>query len=142
MGGPEGNRILRHVQHTGVGNRMKRAINTRTLETGRDHVKVIDMHGRHGAVPEGTVYVGRGQRYSWAKGTDVEHESPFKNPFTEKQAGSRERAVEMFREYITGRPELIERARRELRGRDLACWCAPEPCHGDVLLELANEWHD
>ena len=27
----------------------------------------------------------------------------------------------------------------ELRGRDLVCWCAPEPCHGDVLLQLANE---
>jgi len=30
-------------------------------------------------------------------------------------------------------------ARRELRGRDLACWCKPgEPCHADVLLEIAN----
>lgn len=27
----------------------------------------------------------------------------------------------------------------QLRGRDLACWCRPgEPCHADVLLELAN----
>lgn len=27
----------------------------------------------------------------------------------------------------------------ELRGRDLACWCAlDQPCHADVLLELAN----
>jgi hypothetical protein len=27
----------------------------------------------------------------------------------------------------------------ELRGKDLACWCrADEPCHADVLLELAN----
>jgi hypothetical protein len=26
----------------------------------------------------------------------------------------------------------------ELRGKDLACWCAPERCHGQVLLELAN----
>lgn len=26
-----------------------------------------------------------------------------------------------------------------LRGKNLACWCAPgEPCHGDTLLELAN----
>lgn len=30
-------------------------------------------------------------------------------------------------------------ARTELRGRDLACWCTPsEPCHADVLLEIAN----
>ncbi len=29
---------------------------------------------------------------------------------------------------------------KELRGKNLACWCAPgAPCHGDVLLKLANE---
>jgi hypothetical protein len=27
----------------------------------------------------------------------------------------------------------------ELRGKDLVCWCKPdEPCHADVLIELAN----
>lgn len=27
----------------------------------------------------------------------------------------------------------------ELRGHDLACWCSlDQPCHADVLLELAN----
>ena len=30
-------------------------------------------------------------------------------------------------------------ARHELRGKNLACWCAlDQPCHADVLLELAN----
>lgn len=29
---------------------------------------------------------------------------------------------------------------RELRGKSLACWCRlGTPCHGDLLLELANE---
>jgi hypothetical protein len=28
----------------------------------------------------------------------------------------------------------------QLRGRDLACWCPlDQPCHADVLLELANQ---
>lgn len=27
----------------------------------------------------------------------------------------------------------------ELRGKNIACWCKPgDPCHADVLLELAN----
>jgi len=27
----------------------------------------------------------------------------------------------------------------ELAGKDLACWCKPgDPCHADVLLEIAN----
>jgi hypothetical protein len=25
-----------------------------------------------------------------------------------------------------------------LRGKDLACWCAPKRCHAEVLRELAN----
>lgn len=29
--------------------------------------------------------------------------------------------------------------RRELRGKNLACWCGPgQQCHADVLLEFAN----
>ena len=28
----------------------------------------------------------------------------------------------------------------ELRGKDLACWCKiGEPCHADILIELANK---
>ena len=30
-----------------------------------------------------------------------------------------------------------------LRGKNLACWCAPgQSCHADVLLEIANFTHD
>lgn len=37
---------------------------------------------------------------------------------------------------ITITPEMI---RAELAGKNLACWCRPDqPCHADVLLELAN----
>lgn len=33
----------------------------------------------------------------------------------------------------------IIRDAHQLRGKNLACWCAPdEPCHADALLELAN----
>lgn len=35
--------------------------------------------------------------------------------------------------------EDLSRLRDELSGRDLACWCPlDQPCHADVLLELAN----
>ena len=26
----------------------------------------------------------------------------------------------------------------ELKNKTLACWCSPEPCHGDILIELYN----
>jgi len=33
----------------------------------------------------------------------------------------------------------VEDVRRELRGKDLACWCPlDQPCHADLLLEIAN----
>lgn len=48
-------------------------------------------------------------------------------------------AVEAFRTHIAVSPDLRERAVAELAGRDLACWCNPgDPCHADVLLEVAN----
>ena len=27
----------------------------------------------------------------------------------------------------------------ELKGKTLGCFCKPKSCHGDVLVELANE---
>lgn len=57
-------------------------------------------------------------------------------------------AVEMFRRRLApggfglGPIQAILTAkdvRRELRGKNLACWCAlGAPCHADVLLEIAN----
>jgi Domain of unknown function (DUF4326) len=34
----------------------------------------------------------------------------------------------------------VEDVKRELRGCNVADWCAlSQPCHGDVLLRIANE---
>jgi len=35
-------------------------------------------------------------------------------------------------------PDKVAAAKRELRGKDLVCFCAPNACHGDVLIEVAN----
>lgn len=48
-------------------------------------------------------------------------------------------AVDLYR--LLAWPEAHHKAwvRENLRGKNLACWCKPgEPCHADVLLELAN----
>jgi hypothetical protein len=52
---------------------------------------------------------------------------------------SRDEAIKAYEEWFRAQPELIERARHELRGKVLGCWCAPLPCHGDVLVRIANE---
>lgn len=64
-------------------------------------------------------------------------ESPFANRYRIGQDGSRFDVIQKYRSWILGQPELLQRL-YELRGRPLACWCAPEPCHADVLVELVD----
>jgi hypothetical protein len=49
---------------------------------------------------------------------------------------TREEVLSKYREHVLSNPQLLDKL-PELEGKVLACWCAPEPCHGDVLLELA-----
>lgn len=75
---------------------------------------------------DNAVYVGRPSKWG--------------NPFVIGKDGSREAVIEKFRIWIQKQPHLMA-ALPELRGYHLECWCAPLPCHGDVLLELANAPH-
>lgn len=87
---------------------------------------------REKMVPAGAVYVGRptvwGNPFSHLDGTTAAY-----------RVASREVAVARFAEWLESQPTLVARARRELRGRDLVCWCAPLACHADVLLRVAND---
>lgn len=89
----------------------------------------------------------------------VTRPGPFGNPFkwqAAREAGYRGTeeelkrfAVQVFREWLTantiyghGREDdrqiLLQRL-PELRGKNLACFCKEgEPCHADILLEIAN----
>jgi hypothetical protein len=52
---------------------------------------------------------------------------------------TREEAVERFRERVEGDEIFKRMIKRHLKGKDLVCCCKPLPCHGDVLLEIAND---
>lgn len=99
-------------------------------------------------MPENTVYVGRPTIWG--------------NPFIHHDAAQ---AVDAYRRLLSGGTQsfdmgpgklqfaknahpqslhwsysahVLERV-HQLRGKHLACWCAAgEPCHADVLLEIAN----
>jgi hypothetical protein len=63
------------------------------------------------------------------------------NPFRMGVQGTREECVQQFRSFIVStdpRARSLRQSLGELRGKDLACWCPPGPCHGDVLIEMAN----
>jgi hypothetical protein len=51
----------------------------------------------------------------------------------------RAHAVDLFRRFVTYEDNWADYMAAHLAGRDLACWCPlDQPCHADVLLELAN----
>jgi hypothetical protein len=66
--------------------------------------------------------------------------SPYATPFRLRQDGATLAEINAkYRAWLIAQPALLERARTVLRGKTLACWCAPGPCHGDVLAELVND---
>lgn len=91
-------------------------------------------------MPEGARYVGRPSQWGndyrvgecmngWWESCDDHSEHPKATPAD---------AVEAFRLYRIGAMPWAFPL-EPLRGRDLACWCpTSQPCHADVLLELAN----
>lgn len=74
--------------------------------------------------PETCIYIGRPSKWG--------------NPFQIGRDGDREEVIEKYRRYLLHSPGLLYQL-TELKDKNLVCWCAPLPCHGDVLLELANK---
>ena len=64
--------------------------------------------------------------------------SVYGNPFQVGMDGTRAEVIERYRRWLMTKPELVARAKLELRGKTLGCWCAPKPCHGAVLAEIAD----
>ena len=92
---------------------------------------VLNIRDTKGRVPPGAVYIGRANpRYRLRS-------SNWRNPFVIGKDGTREEVIAKYERYLI-ESGLINQI-GELRGKDLVCWCAPEPCHGDVLLRLAND---
>ena len=64
---------------------------------------------------------------------------PYGNPFEIGKDGTREEVVEKYAEWVLTQPDLLVKIKAELKDKVLGCWCAPKLCHGDILVELANE---
>jgi hypothetical protein len=62
---------------------------------------------------------------------------PWGNPFVLGKEDQRADVIAKYREWLMEQPRLLAVV-PELRGLTLGCWCAPKPCHGDVLAELAD----
>ena len=69
----------------------------------------------------------------WANAVYVGRGSMWGNPYQIGEYGTREEVIELYRKYVLHTLDL-----EPLRGKDLVCFCAPLPCHADLLLEKAN----
>lgn len=81
---------------------------------------------RDSNVPSDAVYVGRPSLYG--------------NPFEIGKHGTREDVIRRYKNEVLSEMSKaqLDLLRANLKGKDLICWCAPLPCHADVLLEIAN----
>lgn len=78
----------------------------------------------HCKADKACTYIGRGSAYG--------------NPFPIHDECERDAVITQFREWIACQPELLRLVRQSLPGQRIGCFCAPRPCHGDILSEIAG----
>lgn len=90
------------------------------------------------------VYIGRrgvvfinGARYPLEN-------SMWHNPFKITNTCTREECIEKYKQYIILKIERdnLQEELLQLKGKTLGCWCSPEPCHEDVLIELIKNYSE
>jgi hypothetical protein len=99
---------------------MPQVFNVRHLPGFAEHRPII---------PLDAVYIGRrNARYRLPA-------SKWANPFSVRREADREAVIATYERWLQLQRHLVD-ALPELAERDLVCWCAPLPCHGDALLRL------
>lgn len=63
------------------------------------------------------------------------------NPFLIGRHGTREEVIQKYEVWVRNQPDLMEKV-KTLLGKTLGCYCSPEPCHGDILKKLCQEYLD
>lgn len=105
-------------------------VNIRKSELNKRGIENFDKWNER----DNTLYIGRNM--SFYPALKNVKKSKWHNPYSVKKYGLEE-CLEKYREHVvsSGLINDIE----ELRGKELGCWCKPNKCHGDVLIELLNK---
>lgn len=93
-----------------------------------------------GTAPADAIYVGRPTKWG----------NPWTHTLSRDESvtyvETRAEAVEAFYDWIlSNRPECVQLrrdARRALRGKRLVCWCAPDLCHAEIWVMIADSKDD
>jgi hypothetical protein len=87
-------------------------------------------------VPVNAIYVGRPTKW----GNPFSH---FNGTLAMYRTNSLKESIDQYKIWIDNilekDPSALQRLQKELKGKDLVCWCAPKACHADYLLYLANQ---
>lgn len=80
-------------------------------------------------MPQNAVYVGRPTKWG--------------NPYKVGRDGTAQECVDKYeallKQNVWSIPNIAD-AKKELAGKDLACWCPlDKPCHADVLLKYLQK---
>lgn len=68
--------------------------------------------------------------------------SIFGNPFVIGKDGTREDVINKYRQWFNWKIRTDADFKRQveaLRGKTLGCFCAPAPCHGDVIVDYLEK---
>jgi hypothetical protein len=77
----------------------------------------------------------------------VDNMSSWGNPFSCQvlstaawRTNNRDAAIEAYTLWLSlpEQAELRQHMREHLGGKNLGCWCKPDRCHGDAILQVAN----
>lgn len=79
------------------------------------------------------IFIGRGSKW----GNPYTHIKD-RQTLADHIVDTREEAIESYRDYILNNEDLMN-SLSELEGKVLGCYCKPQSCHGDILLELLSK---
>lgn len=91
---------------------------------------------------DNNIYIGRAGVVFIDKQRFPKYSSNFANPYKIGKDGNRDEVINKYKNYIKDKiknDKSLEQELINMKEKNLGCWCYPEPCHGNVLLELINE---
>lgn len=115
------------------------------IERRRNATWDADQINRKKMVEEGLSVVANKKSdnalISWADDNgfyvEIDRRSIWGNPFIVDEDGTRDEVIEKYRWYYGMKNSLWHRL-PVLKGKVLGCWCYPEACHGNHLVELVQ----
>ena len=89
------------------------------------------------------IFIGRGGVIFIDKKRFSTQAFKFTNPYKVGKHRTREEVIDKYKTYITQQLKDDKKFQKELvsiKGKNIGCWCYPDPCHGNVLLDFIKNY--